>query len=54
MESKLDDDLGQNIKIFCDNDLAGDQERRISVIGFDIYLLDVPACWHSKSQKVLC
>jgi hypothetical protein len=30
---------------------AGDPETRVSVTGFIIYLLSVPICWRSKSQK---
>ena len=51
VQPKIDDDLGWNLKIFCDSDWAGDPETRISVTGFVIYLLDVPVCWRSKSQK---
>jgi hypothetical protein len=51
MEPKLCDDLGWNLKIFCDSDWAGDPETRISVTGFVIYLLNIPVCWRSKSQK---
>jgi hypothetical protein len=36
---------------FCDSDWAGDPETRVSVTGFIIYLLSVPICWRSKSQK---
>jgi hypothetical protein len=31
--------------------LAGYPNARVSVTGFIIYLLNVPICWHSKSQK---
>jgi hypothetical protein len=51
VQPRLDDDLEWNLKIFCDSDWAGDPETRISVTGFVIYLLDVPVCWRSKSQK---
>ena len=37
--------------IFSDSDYAGDVETRISVTGFCIFLLGVPICWKSKSQK---
>jgi hypothetical protein len=40
-----------DLKSFCDSDWAGDPETRVSVTGFIIYLLSVPICWHSKSQK---
>jgi hypothetical protein len=30
---------------------AGDPERRVSITGFIIYLLNVPIFWRSKSQK---
>ena len=38
-------------KDFCHSDWAGDPETRVSVTGFIIYLLSVPICWRSKSQK---
>jgi hypothetical protein len=46
-------DLGLKIdlKIFCDNDWAGDLEKRISVTGFVVYLFDIPICWRSKAQR---
>jgi hypothetical protein len=50
---KLDNDFSWNLKVFCDSDWAGDPETRVSVTGFIIYLLDVPVCWRSKSQKVV-
>jgi hypothetical protein len=37
--------------VFCDSDWAGDSEKRISVTGFILYLMNVPVCWWSKSQK---
>jgi hypothetical protein len=39
------------LKIFCDSDWAGDPKTRVSVTGFIIYLLNVPICWRSKSQR---
>jgi hypothetical protein len=39
------------LKIFCDSDLAGVPETRISVIGFIVCLLDLPICWRSKAQS---
>ena len=51
VKPRLNDDLEWNLKTFCDSDWAGDPETRISVTGFIIYLLDVPVCWRSKSQK---
>jgi hypothetical protein len=38
-------------KDFCDSNWAGDLEKRVSVTGFIIYLLNIPICWCSKSQK---
>jgi hypothetical protein len=35
----------------CDSGWAGDSETRISVAGFILYLMNVPVCWQSKSQK---
>jgi hypothetical protein len=37
--------------VFCDSDWAGDSETRISVTGFILYLMNVPLCLRSKSQK---
>jgi hypothetical protein len=37
--------------VFCDSDWAGDSKTRISVTGFILYLMNVPVCWRSKSQK---
>jgi hypothetical protein len=51
VQPKLDNNLGRDLKIFCDSDWAGDPETRVSVTGFLIYLLNVPICWCSKSQK---
>ena len=38
------------IKAFCDSDFAGDQEKRISVSGFCIYLMNCLISWKSKGQ----
>jgi hypothetical protein len=51
VQPKLDNNLGWDLKIFCDSDWAGDPKTRVSVTGFIIYLLIVPICWRSKSQK---
>jgi hypothetical protein len=51
VQPKLDNNFGWNLKIFCDSNWAGDAETRVSVTGFTIYLLSVPICWRSKSQK---
>jgi hypothetical protein len=40
-----------SLRVFCDSDWAGDSETRISVTGFILYLMNVPVCWRSKSQK---
>jgi hypothetical protein len=53
VQPKLDNNLGWDLKIFCDSDWADDPETRVSVTGFIIYLLNVKICWHSKSQKVV-
>jgi hypothetical protein len=39
------------LKVFSDSDWAGDPEIRISVIGFIVYLQNVPVCWRSKAQR---
>jgi hypothetical protein len=51
VQPKLDNNLGWDLQIFCHRDWAGDLETRVSVTGFIIYLLNVPICWRSKSQK---
>jgi hypothetical protein len=51
VQPKLDNNLGWDPKIFCDSNWAGDPETRVSVTGFIIYLLNIPICWYSKSQK---
>jgi hypothetical protein len=50
-QPKLENNLGCDLKIFCDSDWAGDRETRVSVTGFIINLLNVPIYWRSKSQK---
>jgi hypothetical protein len=51
VQPRLCNNLGWDLKIFCDSNWAGDSETRMSVTGFIIYLLSIPICWHSKSQK---
>jgi hypothetical protein len=51
VQPKLENNLGWDLKIFCDSNWAGDPETRVSVTGFIIYLLNIPICWRSKSQK---
>jgi hypothetical protein len=51
VQPRLDNNLGWNLKIFCDSNWAVDPETRVRVTGFIIYLLNAPICWHSKSQK---
>jgi hypothetical protein len=40
-----------SLRVFCDSDWAGDSETRISVTVFILYLMNVPVCWRSMSQK---
>jgi hypothetical protein len=51
IQSRLDNNLGWDLKIICDRNWAGDPKTRASVTGFIIYLLNVLICWRSKSQK---
>jgi hypothetical protein len=51
VQPRLDNDLGWDLKIFCDSNWAGDPETRVIEKGFIIYLLNVPIFWRSKSQK---
>jgi hypothetical protein len=39
------------LHVFCDSDWAGDSEKRISVTGFIVYLMNVQVCWRSKAQR---
>jgi hypothetical protein len=40
-----------SLYIFCDNDWAGDSEKRIRLTGFIIYLMNVLVCWRLKAQR---
>jgi hypothetical protein len=51
VQPRLDNDLGWDLKIFCDSNRTDDPETRVNVNGFIIYLFNVPIFWHSKSQK---
>jgi hypothetical protein len=51
VQPKFDNNLGWNLKNFCDSDWEGDAEIRVSVTIFIMCLLDVPICWHSKYQN---
>jgi hypothetical protein len=51
VQIRLNNNLGRYLKIFCDSNWAGDPKTRVSVTGFFIYLLNLPICWRSKSQK---
>jgi hypothetical protein len=44
VQPRLDNNLGWNLKIFCDSNWEGDPETRVSVKGFIIYLLNIPIC----------
>ena len=39
------------LQVFSDSDYAGNQETRISVAGYILYLCEVPISWKSKGQK---
>jgi hypothetical protein len=41
VQPKLDNNLGWDLKIFCDSNWAGDPETRVSVTEFIIYLFNV-------------
>jgi hypothetical protein len=40
-----------DIDIYTNSDYGGDKENSISVRGYIVYLLGVPICWKSKSQR---
>jgi hypothetical protein len=40
-----------SLRLFCDSDWASDSKKRINITGFILYLMNVPVCWRSKSQK---
>jgi hypothetical protein len=40
-----------SVHVFCDSDWAGNSEKIISVTGFIVYLMNVPFCWRSKTQR---
>jgi len=40
------------LKAYLDADFAGDKERRISVMGYVVYFMNVPVCWCSRDRKV--
>jgi hypothetical protein len=40
-----------SLHAFCDSDWAGDSEKRISVTGFIVHIMNVPVCWRSKAQR---
>ena len=42
-----------HIELYCNSVYAGDKETRISVIGYIIYLCNVPVAQRSKAQKNL-
>jgi hypothetical protein len=43
--------LNWSLHVFCDSDWAGDSEKRISVTGFIVYLINLPFSWISKAQR---
>ena len=45
------EELQWEIVAFSDSDFAGDNETRISVAGFVLYLMGVPISWKSKGMK---
>jgi len=44
-------DKSWTITVFSDSNYAGNNDMRVSVTGFCIFLLSVPIIWKSKSQK---
>jgi hypothetical protein len=47
VQPKLDNNLGWNLKIFCDSDWAGDPKTRVSVTGLSFI------CWICRFVGVL-
>jgi hypothetical protein len=42
---------GWCLHVFCDGDWAGDSEKRISVTGFIVYLMNVPVFFGDQRPK---
>jgi hypothetical protein len=42
-----------SLNLFCDSDGASDFEKRISVTGFIVYMMNVPIYWRSKTQRTV-
>jgi hypothetical protein len=40
-----------SLHVFCDSDWACDSEKRISITGFILYLMNLLVCWRSKAQR---
>jgi hypothetical protein len=40
-----------SLHVFCDSDWECNSEKRISITGFIVYLINVPVCWRSKAQR---
>jgi hypothetical protein len=40
-----------SLHVFCDSDWAGNSEKRISINGYIVYLMNMPVCWRSKAQR---
>jgi len=52
IKPKLEEfDKSWTMTIFSDSNYAGDNDTRVSVTGYCIFLLGVPIVWKSKSQK---
>ena len=45
------DDFEWSFEGYCDSDIAGDKEKRISVTGFCIYVCGCLVSWKSRGQK---
>ena len=52
VQPKMEKDVRDwEVVVFTDSDWAGDEDTRISVSGFVIFLMEVPIFWRSRGQK---
>jgi hypothetical protein len=40
-----------SLHVFCYSDWPGNFDKRISITGFIVYLMNLPVCWRSKAPR---